>query len=100
MLIRKKLIILATIVLAALLLVACGKSDRSGEENINEIDEEMMDDDISTGDTIDYEDAERIYTFSCASCHGNELTGQGPFPALTNIGNKLSEDEIKTIIIE
>lgn len=43
-------------------------------------------------------DPEEIYKANCASCHGSDLTGDSA-PDLTQVGNKLSEDEIKDIII-
>lgn len=44
-------------------------------------------------------DPEAVYASSCASCHGQDLTG-GAGPDLTNVGSKLSEDEIHTVIME
>ena len=40
-----------------------------------------------------------LYLASCASCHHADLTGTPPdFPSLVNIGDKLSEDEIHTLV--
>src|SRR5699024_1144858 len=41
---------------------------------------------------------EAILTNNCASCHRDDLTG-GMGPDLTQIGNTLSTDEIKEIIL-
>ena len=41
---------------------------------------------------------EEIYKRSCASCHGGDLT-DGSAPALNDVGDRLSEDEIKDVII-
>jgi len=43
-------------------------------------------------------DAEAIFKNQCASCHGDDLSGNTA-PALSNVGNTLTEDEIKEIII-
>lgn len=43
-------------------------------------------------------DPEEIYKNNCAVCHGDDLS-DGSAPELTQVGNKLSEDEIKEIII-
>lgn len=40
---------------------------------------------------------EEVYTKSCASCHGDDLSG-GAGPALDAIGNDMSADEIEQII--
>ena len=34
----------------------------------------------------------------CIRCHGNNLEGQGNFPALNDVGARLSEDEILNVI--
>ena len=40
---------------------------------------------------------EDIYKKSCLGCHGNQYQG-GAGPALKGVGDRLSEDEIKTIV--
>lgn len=45
-------------------------------------------------------DPEEIYQNSCAGCHGDDLAGSGSNPDLTQVGNRLSEDDIIDIIIE
>lgn len=42
---------------------------------------------------------EDIFANSCASCHGNDLSG-GFGPDLRKVGNELSEKEIHTIIMK
>lgn len=42
-------------------------------------------------------DAEDLFKNSCASCHGGDLEGVSA-PALSNVGSKLSEEEIENII--
>lgn len=43
-------------------------------------------------------DAEELFRKSCASCHGGDLSG-ATAPALSSVGGKYSEEEIKDIII-
>ncbi|HEX6593244.1 MAG TPA: cytochrome c [Bacillota bacterium] len=43
-------------------------------------------------------DPEDVYSSNCAACHGAELSG-GSAPDLTQIGSKMSADEIKDIIL-
>lgn len=45
-------------------------------------------------------DAEAIANQKCISCHGTNLEGQGNFPALNDVGSRLSEEEILTVILE
>lgn len=42
---------------------------------------------------------EDLYRNSCASCHGDDLSGASG-PDLQDLGSRLSEEDIKTIIIE
>lgn len=44
-------------------------------------------------------DPEGIFKNSCASCHGDDLSGVSG-PDLTKVGSELSADEIQTIIME
>ncbi|MFU0791447.1 cytochrome c550 [Cerasibacillus sp. JNUCC 74] len=48
------------------------------------------------GETSD--DPEAIYESNCSSCHGADLSG-GAGPDLTQVGSKLSKDEVQNIII-
>ncbi|API90559.1 MULTISPECIES: cytochrome c550 [Virgibacillus] len=48
------------------------------------------------GETTD--DPEAVYETNCSSCHGGDLSG-GMGPDLTQVGSKLSKDEIQNIII-
>src|SRR5690625_3861322 len=41
---------------------------------------------------------EEIYKRSCANCHGGDLT-DGAAPPLNDVGNRLSEDELKDVIM-
>lgn len=49
------------------------------------------------GETTD--DPEALFSNNCAACHGEDLSGNSG-PDLTQIGNQLSADEIKQIILE
>src|SRR5690625_2839205 len=62
---------------------------RLAEENGGEVVEEG--EEVAT-------DPEAIFANSCASCHGQDLSG-GAGPGLTNVGSSLTEDEIKDIIL-
>ncbi|MEC5422233.1 cytochrome c [Virgibacillus sp. C22-A2] len=43
-------------------------------------------------------DPDEIYQANCSSCHGGDLSG-GNAPDLTQVGSKLSEEEIQDVII-
>ena len=102
---RKNIIALIPVIITAIFLISCGNDSleenklKANDEVSNEINTEREDETGKTENAIDFEEAERIYTFSCASCHGNDLSGNVA-PPLLNIGDRLSEEEIKTIIIE
>lgn len=53
---------------------------------------------IPTGGTL-FEKGKAIYEQSCATCHGMDLSGQHPlYPALNNVAERLSRDEVSSII--
>ena len=85
----KKLLLSLTIT-SAFLLAACGGD--STEESAP----------TDSGDVADVADvdAEAVVNQRCISCHGNNLEGQGNFPALNDVGSRLSEAEILTVILE
>ncbi|MDN7241512.1 cytochrome c [Planococcus sp. N028] len=43
-------------------------------------------------------DAEQVVQQNCISCHGENLEGQGNFPALNNVGSRLTKEEIRAVI--
>jgi cytochrome c551 len=43
-------------------------------------------------------DPEQVVQQNCISCHGENLEGQGNFPALNNVGSRLSQEEIREVI--
>lgn len=81
---KKKL--LAAVFGAVLVLGACGGGDKSKE------------DEGTTGGEVAV-DAEAVFTKSCIQCHGENLEGVGSYPALNEIGAKLSEEEIHDVIV-
>ncbi|WP_318507323.1 cytochrome c551 [Bacillus sp. T3] len=46
-------------------------------------------------------DPEKLFSQKCSSCHGADLKGGGggSFPDLTQVGSRLSKDEIETVIL-
>jgi cytochrome c551 len=58
--------------------------------------------DKATKDTASGPDPEKLFQQKCSSCHGTDLKGGGggTFPDLTQVGSRLSKDEIQTIIID
>jgi len=83
-----------------LVLGACGGANEDTQEPADTNDEgteESADDGAEEGGTVDTAAAEDLYQTSCASCHGQDLSG-GAGPALDNAGSDFSADEIKDII--
>ena len=72
---------------SALVLGACG-----GGEDTAEPPAETPSD---GGSSVD---AEQIVNENCIRCHGENLEGQGNFPALNDVGSRLSEEEIRSVI--
>ncbi|TQR20261.1 cytochrome c551 [Psychrobacillus vulpis] len=87
---KKKL--LAVLFAAVLMLAACGGAKES----------KPADTSTDTGTTTTTEtasvDPEKIVKAKCTSCHGGNLEGQGSFPALSDVGSRLSNDEILNVI--
>ncbi|MFD1361673.1 cytochrome c551 [Lentibacillus salinarum] len=73
----------------ALVLGACGGGGNDGGD-----DESTGGDD---GGTVDTAAAEEIFESNCASCHGQDLSGNVG-PGLTSVGSDYSADEIVDII--
>ncbi|TAA73204.1 cytochrome c551 [Planococcus salinarum] len=74
-----------------LILGACGGDDTTTEP-LEEMPEETPEETSV--------DAEQVVNQNCISCHGENLEGQGNFPALNDVGSRLSEEEILTVIQE
>lgn len=78
-----------------LVLSACGGGGSS------DTDTDAPDDGAATeedGGSVDASAAEDAYKSSCASCHGQDLSG-GVGPALDSVGSKMSADEIEDAIV-
>lgn len=78
-----------------LVLGACGGEETAEPEIVEETPEETPADEELT-----VVDAEEVISQNCISCHGENLEGQGNFPALNDVGSRLSEEEILTVIQE
>lgn len=79
---------LAVVFGSALFLAACGGGDEdNNKDNGNN----------ASGDTSQAE-IEKVAQQKCATCHGGNLQGMGNFPALNDVGSRLSQDEILDII--
>ncbi len=52
----------------------------------------------TTEETEEVGEPDEVYANSCVSCHGDDLSGASG-PDLTQVGDRLSEDEIEDIII-
>jgi cytochrome c551 len=83
---NKKL--LAAVFGSLLMLGACGGGDEDAAPTNDE----------NGGEVVKSEDAEKIVQGNCTSCHGGNLEGQGNFPALNDVGSRLSEEEILEVI--
>ena len=79
-----------------LILGACG----GGEETTDPEPAEETPSEETPSEEGTAVDAEQIVNQNCITCHGENLEGQGNFPALNDVGARLSEDEILTIILE
>lgn len=74
---------------SAMFLAACGGDEAEPE----------MESSTDTESTAEV-DAEAVANQKCISCHGTNLEGQGNFPSLNDVGSRLSEEEILTVILE
>ena len=80
-----------------LVLGACGGG---GNDNANEPadnNDEGTEESTDNGGTVDTAAAEESFQKSCASCHGQDLSG-GAGPSLEKVGADHSADDIKDII--
>ncbi len=79
-----------------LVLGACGGGGDDTSEPAEDNDE-STEEGTEKGATVENAAAEELYEQSCASCHGDDLSGQVG-PALDTIGSDMSSDEILTVI--
>ncbi|WP_019415419.1 cytochrome c551 [Paenisporosarcina sp. TG20] len=77
--------LLAAFLASAILLAACG-----GNEEAAPLGEDV--------EVVESKDAEEIVQGNCISCHGGNLEGRGTYPALDDIGSRLTEEEILYVI--
>ncbi len=42
---------------------------------------------------------EEIYQSSCIGCHGDQYQGSGSAPALTGVGERLSNEELEDVVV-
>lgn len=81
-----------------LVLGACGGG---GDDASDSADDSADTEEADSGDdaTVSNDAAEELYQQSCASCHGDDLSG-AVGPSLETVGAELSSEEIETIIEE
>lgn len=75
---------------SALILGACG----GGEETVEPAETPTESSEEGTAAV----NAEEVVQQNCISCHGENLEGAGNFPALNDVGSRLSQDEIRSVI--
>src|SRR5690625_3813339 len=94
---------LMAVLFGTLLVVgACGggvDDDASEPAADNAEDTEEAGESDDGGDAEENDEAEELYANSCASCHGDDLSGNSA-PDLTNVGADHSADDILDIIDE
>lgn len=96
--------LMAVLFALMLVLAACGggndagNNDAANNDAVNNTEENAANNE-NDGGTVDSAAAEDAYKSSCASCHGQDLSG-GAGPDLTEVGASLSADEIETIIAD
>src|SRR5690606_11980059 len=85
---KRYILMIIVLILAVGLLAACGSDNKSSQP-----------DNTTGGGTTQPAgvDPEKIYAANCASCHGGNLSG-GVGPGLTDVGSRLSQDEILAVI--
>lgn len=81
-------------IFAVILVSVLGVNQRNDIQQAEE--GEPTEEQAQEGETTD--DPEALYSNNCATCHGDDLSGSMG-PDLTQIGNKLSAEEIKEIIL-
>lgn len=91
-------IIAALGILAVIIISYLGANQRLAIEEDNNDNGEEATEEVEEGETA--MDAEDIFKNSCANCHGDDLSGEGSNPDLTEVGSRLSAEEIEEIINE
>ena len=84
---------------SALVLGACGGNDNNASDDNNAgTDNNATEETNNNGGETAGVDPEKVVQQKCISCHGENLEGQGNFPSLTDVGSRLSEQEIHDTI--
>ncbi|MDG0809556.1 c-type cytochrome [Cohnella rhizosphaerae] len=91
---RKWAAIAATAALLAMTTAACGKSNNNASTTPPSSEAPASPGGTTTASG---EDAETIYKAQCIACHAADLSG-GVGPKLTDVGARLSTDELSTRI--
>lgn len=90
--------LMAVLLGTVLVLGACGGDTAEEDTGVDEgTDTEEATEDDAGDATVDSSAAEDAYQQSCASCHGDDLSG-GVGPDLSAIGSSMSADEIEDVI--
>ncbi|MFC2948376.1 cytochrome c550 [Virgibacillus sediminis] len=79
-------------------LIGVNQREAIQEEHNGEQTEESEGNAEESGEGETTADPAAIFEANCASCHGADLSG-GAGPDLTEVGSRLSQEEIKDIII-
>lgn len=105
---KKQWLLLLSVFALALLLVACGGNDNESDTNTGTDDNKTEQTDEGTTKTDEQADenasnasydadAAKASYQSCSGCHGGNLEG-GAGPALSDVGARLSKEEILNVI--
>lgn len=90
--------LLALVFGSALFLAACGGGEKATDVTTNNNNGAVTENKGATENTDAVAKGETVVQKACISCHGANLEGIGNFPALNNVGSRLSQDEILTVI--
>ncbi len=72
--------------------------DNTEETTNNQGTTDNTDGTTGTTDEATVAEGKAVVQKACISCHGQNLEGMGNFPALNNVGSRLSQEEILNII--
>lgn len=86
---------LALVFGSAIFLAACGGGGDTATKDATPADTKT--ETPAPAETTTADAGEEVYKKSCLMCHGADLAGAGGAPALTGVGSRLTEEEIKNI---